>query len=311
MILKIIFNYNNAIVVDNMRNRILFLILFSFTVFTSCNRSLTIETIELPEPDFKGVYQTCNKSGRTGLKFISKSSNDIIDDDVWLEKYSKGMPNYVTYTFTPGGNRATEEIKQMVPVVCNGLCRRSIDMFEEYNVVYYGTPYSSWDGKPFGVSPTLILITSPSMDEVISAIDFSKFSVDAFSKPEDAKYTDISVWEVQIENDILYACVSHSTYSESSSGYNAYLVAVDLRSQTLKWVTKPLTCNSSFVIYNDVIFTGYGFTKEKDYIYILDKETGDRISHVPLSKAPGYFSIIDNKLYVRTYSFDYTFQIVV
>lgn len=284
-----------------------FVALFSFLFCVGCQKTINVDVTTFSEVNFDGLYQECNKKGRTHLKFISKSVNNITDDDVWLGKYAKGMTNYETYTFTPGGNRASEDIKEVVPVVCNGLYRRSIDMFDKYNVIYYGKKYNDAD---FGVDPTLILITDPSIHDIRYAFDFSKFSVTSFCIPEDVAYTNISVSETQIEDDVLYACISHPTYSISSTGYNAYIVAVDLCTQTIKWITKPLTCNSSFVIYDDVIFTGYGFTNEQDYVYVIDKESGDRISRILLDKAPSYFSILDNKLYVRTYSLDYTFQIV-
>lgn len=280
------------------------LALFSFIFCLSC-QTTNVDVVTLSNVNFDGLYKECNKTGRTHLELLSKSSNNIVDDDVWLTKYAKGMANCVTYTFTPGGNNASKNIEAIVPIECNGLYRRSIDIFDQYSVIYYGKKYDY-----FGVDPTLILITSPSVQEIRYALDFSKFSVSQFSSPEDVEYTNISVSGVQIEDDTLYACISHPTYSASSSGYNAYLVAVDLCTQTIKWITKPLTCNSNFVIYNDVIFTGYGFSNEADYVYVIDKASGDRISSILLDKGPSYFSVIDNKLYVRTYNLDYTFQIV-
>ena len=220
-------------------------------LITSCNKSVSIETTLLPEPNFNGVYQLCDKSDRIRVNFISKSINGIIDDEVWIEKYAEGMNKCVTYNFTPGGNKATEQLNRDVPIVCNGLYRRSIDVQDGYNVIYYGKKSPYQDGE-YGVDPTLVLITESSVNNVRYALDFSKFSVSSFSNND--YFVDISVYGAQIENDILYACVSHSTYAASSAGYNAYLVAIDLRTQTVKWVTKPLTCNSDFIIYKDVIF---------------------------------------------------------
>ena len=257
---------------------------------------------ELTMPDLNGSYEKCNKTGRKRLKFISKTLNDITDDDVWIGKYGKGMKNCEEYAFTSGGNQASAELRKIVPTVCNGLYRRYMDVYDDYSVIYYGRKIE-YDN--FGVDPTLILVTNNSVDTVMYAFDFSKFIVPSYDE-----YADISVSEVQIEDDVMYASISHPTYSESSNGYNAYLVAVDLRTQTLKWMTKPLTFNSSILICSDVIFTGYGFTAEKDYVYMIDKETGDRIKSYLVDKAPSYFSVIDDKLYVRTYSLDYVFQIM-
>ena len=263
-----------------------------------------MESIKLDKPNFDGMYKASSKKNEINLEFRSKSPNDITDDEEWLNKYSSGMSPKVTYTFTPGGVHAPQEIKKIVPTKYYGLYRRYIEMMDGYNVIYYGKKYSSGD---FGVSPELIVVTDSSINKVIHAFDFLNFS-----HPQDSynSFAEFYVSEVQIENDVLYACWSHDTYSKFSNGYNAYLLAIDLKTSTLKWMTKPLTCNSGFQIYKDVILTGYGFTDEKDYVYVIDKETGDRILTRAVDKAPGYFSVIEDKLYVRTYSLDYTFQII-
>lgn len=269
--------------------------------------SETFSIVELGTPNFNGSYDECSKSNRISLKYVSQVGNDITDDEAWLEKYAMGLKPRTEYAFTPGGNRAPEELKSIVPLTCGNLYRRTIDITEGYNVLYYGE--RNWDSD-FGVNPTLVIVTDPAIENVLYAFDFSNFSVHSYANDEEKEYVDISVGDVEIENDVLYASVSHCTYAKSSAGYNAYLVAIDLKTATVKWISQPLTCNSSFHIYKDVIFSGYGYTNERDYIHIIDKETGCRISSVELSKGPSYLSIIDNMLYVRTYNIDYTFKIV-
>ncbi len=68
--------------------------------------------------------------------------------------------------------------------------------------------------------------------------------------------------------------------------------------------------NNNLYIYGDVIFTDYGFTNEDDCVYIIDKASGSRLNSIKIEKGPDYFTVKDGKLYVRTYSLDYTFQIV-
>lgn len=157
---------------------------------------------------------------------------------------------------------------------------------------------------------TVVVMTNPDISKVLYAFDYSEFSVTKFSKPEDAEYTQILVNDVIIEDNVLYANVYHKTYAASSSGFNAYLVAVDLDTQNIKWVTEPLTSKSSFCIDGDVIFTGYGFTNEADYIYIIDKASGSRLNAVKVEKAPEYLSAQEGKLYVRTKGLDYVYQII-
>jgi outer membrane protein assembly factor BamB len=288
------------------------LVIFAIGLMWGCSgnnvrRNAESSLVKLGKPNFEGEYEKNDKGGNVSLKLLSKVPNEIIDDDEWLLRYAHGMEQRVNYAFTPGGNRASQELRDLVPLTCGGLYRRSVDVMGEYNVIYYG-PRCEYDD--FGIDPTLIVVTDESIKEVLYTFDFSQFSVSHYASGDFASCAQISVYGVVIDDNTLYACVSHPTYSNTTAGYNAYLVAIDLKTSTYKWISRPLTCNSSFCIYKDVIFTGYGFTAEPDYIYVLDKETGNRIYSYKLDKAPGYFSVIDDKLHVRTYSFDYSFQIV-
>jgi hypothetical protein len=58
-----------------------------------------------------------------------------------------------------------------------------------------------------------------------------------------------------------------------------------------------------------VIFCGYGFTAEDDYLYQLDKNTGEVIDRLPLKKMPDLMAEKDDRLYVHTYSYDYVIQV--
>ena len=65
----------------------------------------------------------------------------------------------------------------------------------------------------------------------------------------------------------------------------------------------------NFLVKGDVIFCGYGFTAEDDYLYQLDKNTGEVIDRLPLKKMPDLMAEKDDKLYVHTYSYDYVIEV--
>ena len=64
----------------------------------------------------------------------------------------------------------------------------------------------------------------------------------------------------------------------------------------------------NFIVKDDVIISGYGFTDEEDYIYQIDMNTGNVISKTELSKKPDMLVEKDGQLYVHTYSIDYVFD---
>ncbi|MCM1263173.1 MAG: hypothetical protein NC313_10675 [Butyrivibrio sp.] len=91
---------------------------------------------------------------------------------------------------------------------------------------------------------------------------------------------------------------------------SCYLFAYDLENDEMLWRSEDQTYNSmNFIIKDDVIICGYGFTAEDDYIYQLDMHTGKVISKTKVAKMPDLIVEQDGKLYVHTYSYDYVFEI--
>lgn len=65
----------------------------------------------------------------------------------------------------------------------------------------------------------------------------------------------------------------------------------------------------NFCIIDDTIVCGYGFTEEEDYIYLLDKNTGERVENIPVNSAAEQFEVVGDTLYVATYNTEYEFNI--
>ena len=113
----------------------------------------------------------------------------------------------------------------------------------------------------------------------------------------------------QIVEDKLYVSVAHYGYA-SEEPNNAYILAIDLTSNQLLWKSQPLVANSSnFQVFGDTIICGYGFTAEPDYIYLLNRYTGDIAQTIPVVSAPEQFEIRGTTLYVATYNTAYEFEI--
>lgn len=261
--------------------------------------------VVLETPEFDGMTLPNPKKLSYSIKQESRTSNGIIDEDEWIAKY-KSPEQGVTYNFPETWkNQPNDFLKSKVSIMSHGKYRSYVKVTKQYNVIGYGEKSPYHDNV--SIDPNLIIVTDPNFNKVLHAYDFSNFSLAKFSKTADLDFTKISVENVQIENDILYAVVGHSTYAAASSGYNAYLVAIDLKNQKIKWISKPLTSNSDFCIYGETIITGYGYSDEPDYIYVVDKATGTRLKSIKVANGPEQFSIINNKLYVRTYSYDYVF----
>ena len=110
-----------------------------------------------------------------------------------------------------------------------------------------------------------------------------------------------------LENGIFYGASVMNGYAQPDS---CFMFAYDLENEKLLWRSADQTYNSmNFLVKGDVIFCGYGFTAEDDYLYQLDKNTGEVIDRLPLKKMPDLMAEKDGRLYVHTYSYDYVIGI--
>ena len=111
----------------------------------------------------------------------------------------------------------------------------------------------------------------------------------------------------RLENGVFYGASVMNGYAQPDT---CFMFAYDLENEKLLWRSADQTYNSmNFLVKGDVIFCGYGFTAEDDYLYQLDKNTGEVIDRLSLKKMPDLMAEKDDKLYVHTYSYDYVIEI--
>ena len=100
----------------------------------------------------------------------------------------------------------------------------------------------------------------------------------------------------------LYVETAHSTYARSTYGLNGYLSAIDVKRKRLVWRSPAQVANAlDFVLLNDTVISGYGFTDEPDYLYALDRAAGGVTGRLLLPNAPQTIARHGNVLTVTTY----------
>jgi hypothetical protein len=73
----------------------------------------------------------------------------------------------------------------------------------------------------------------------------------------------------------------------------------------VRWRSPSLVANAgTFVLAGDTLVTGYGFTREPDYLYLLDRRTGRVLERLGVPTAPERITRRGNRLHVRTYDHD-------
>jgi len=118
------------------------------------------------------------------------------------------------------------------------------------------------------------------------AFDFRAFVRPPRIAPGEREFVYEQVVWAKEAGGVLYVETAHSTYARSSYGLNGYLNAVDLKRKRLLWRSPALVANAdTFVLLNDTIVSGYGFTAEPDYLYAVDRRNGRVVGRLPLPTA--------------------------
>lgn len=253
---------------------------------------------------------TISKSAKTKkvapLKLTQKSkkTNKIIDEDKWFTKNKLNSRRYqiidkdIAYC-------DNSDYKEALPDYVDLYYDKLIltDAFYDDNYVYciYGGDYS--EGY-------ILSIYDSKSKKIAYQFDFSNYRYSSKYVKEDFDYIQQKIVWATIKNNVLYVSNSHNTYAKSSYNQNAYITAINLKTNKLIWRSQALVANCySFEIIGDVIVTGYGFTDEPDYLYQLNIYTGKVIGKLLVKTSPEYIVKKGNYLYVRTYNTDYVYKI--
>jgi hypothetical protein len=106
----------------------------------------------------------------------------------------------------------------------------------------------------------------------------------------------LEVQDVRLSNDVVYFNEACQTYSREAKGKCSSLVALDPVAKKVLWRTPPLTSNNRFLVFERYIVTGYGFTAEDDFLFVVRKKDGKVMQKVSLPQAPEDLIDADNAL---------------
>ena len=110
-----------------------------------------------------------------------------------------------------------------------------------------------------------------------------------------------------LKDGIFYGASVTNGYAQPNT---CFMFAYDLENEKLLWRSADQSYNSmNFVVEGDVLIRGYGFTAEPDYLYQMNRNTGEIIDRLLLKKMPDLIVEQDGKLYVHTYSYNYVIEI--
>ena len=234
----------------------------------------------LPAPDFTGHQLKRNTSRpQVVLKPVSSEPDESYSDEYWAEKYDIAL---------------VESRVEETPLYKFGfrLCYTA----NGYHVYTLGTTYGD---------TSKMVITDENDTQVLAAYDFENFR---FSPKTTLMGNDQKIQFAIIEGNILFVAHGCNTYSDGTGYQTGYISAIDLNTDEIIWTTRPMTCNSEFAISGNSIICGYGFSHEPDYLYIVDKYSGQRVKRTSLRTAAENIAVKGKKVYVHCYNYNYVFS---
>lgn len=246
------------------------------------------------------------------LSLLESSPNDVIDYGEWFDLIGE----WPAITFHNGG--ANNAIRGVRPPngVSMVLHTPGNGEFHLYQFIFgTGVDIAMYGDPPnrFGVvlnQRILEIFIDPVDPEPTQVLDFLTYAHGPADLAEDASFTFQQLRWAEVNDGVLYVSNAHRTFAESSGGLNAYITAIDLKTLQVLWRSEPLVANSeNFVLREDAIISGYGFTDEDDYIYVMDRLSGAILMEIPVPSAPEYFHVQNDSLFVRCYDTDLIFSL--
>ena len=133
------------------------------------------------------------------------------------------------------------------------------------------------------------------------AFDLTSFGFPPTSIAPQAYGPQEVVWARQVGR-LLVVQTSHLGYASDSANRNGYLTAINLDTGKVRWRSPSLVANArNFLVVDGMVVSGYGFTAEKDWLYLLDAKTGRVRDRLALPSMAELLTRRGNRIVVRCY----------
>ena len=110
-------------------------------------------------------------------------------------------------------------------------------------------------------------------------------------------------WDADNHNLLFnMACPS---YASGVNGKGSKLYSYNVENRRIVWETDYLVSNDIFILDSNFVFCSYGFTSEKKFLFMLDKQTGQMYSKIPMVYKVEYMELQEKNGREYLYVVDY------
>lgn len=236
--------------------------------------------------------RVAHQGPRPKLEPRSAKRNGITDVEPWFRTHALALPTWQlspTPTWSGSVVGTGDPLPARVPLALAGHSLSEAIRGVDHDIAIYSETH--------GRRSSAVVVLDP-LGDSLGALEISAW-------PHDQEIR----WAQQ-QDGVLYLCTGHMGYASTTGGRNAFLTAIELGSGELLWQSEPLVCNShDFLLRDGWIISGYGFTAEPDFLFVLDMKTGEVVQKKKLASGPEVILEQGGTLFVRTYDRDYEFTI--
>lgn len=118
------------------------------------------------------------------------------------------------------------------------------------------------------------------------------------------------IGQVVRSGSAVYVSANFNGYAREFPQGGNNVVALDTCEGLVKWKSPNLTSSGPMMLLGDYLVTGYGFTAESHFVYVLDAHTGAVVQKLPVPKTPEEFAIEHGVLVATLYEGKATFELL-